>query len=189
MTTVSRHFWKWLCAFVCISLTWAAIRAIAFDWSEVPTGSMIPTILIGDRIYVNKLAYDLKIPFVRQPLLTWSNPVRGDIVILKSPKDGALLVKRTVAIPGDHIQVCRDRVYVNCPTTAASASTANETPQVVPPGKYFVMGDNRDHSFDSRFFGLVDRERIVGKAVGVVLSIDPNRHLLPRWNRFLLSLN
>lgn len=180
---IHRNFWRWLRAFVCIVIALAALRSAVADWSEVPTTSMTPTILPGDRIYVNKLAYDLKLPFTTARLITWAEPRRGDVVIFASPADGKLLVKRVVAVPGDLIDTRTNELHVRSPSEEANSSMA------VPPGKYFVLGDNRAHSFDSRYFGFVDRKGIVGKAVGVVMSLDPGHHSLPRWGRFAAGLN
>ena len=162
LAMLDRHLWKWLGRFVVIVLLVAAARSSIGDWSVVPSRSMTPTILPGDRIYVNKLAYDLKLPFTTRRLLSWSDPRRGDVVILYSPRDGAALVKRIAAIPGDRIDGRGDPL---------------------PPGKYFVRGDNAAHSFDSRSFGPVSRDKIIGRAVGVMISLDPERDGLPRWQR------
>jgi len=165
MNFLSRHFFKWLWKVVVLVLLLAAARSSIGDWSEVPTRSMVPTILPGDRIYVNKLAFGLRVPFTRRWAAKWGEPKRGDVVTLLSPKDGTLLVKRVTAGPGD-------------PTEGG----------VVPQGKFFVMGDNRDHSVDSRSFGLVDRGQIMGRVPGVIFSLDPDRHSLPRGGRFFSGL-
>jgi signal peptidase I len=223
-----RHFWRQIRGFVFLLVIFAALRSAVADWNDVPTGSMIPTILEGDRIFVNKLAFDLKFPFTTTRLLTWANPKPGDVVVLFSPADGDRLVKRVVAVPGDVIELRQNRLYLNgnvatyAPLddqTAAQLNSAqrqghifaNETepsadhshavmatpalsarrsfgPYTLPPDKYFVMGDNRDNSFDSRYFGFVDRSQIVGRAVAVVASLDLNHHWTPRWNRFLQRL-
>ena len=177
----------------------------------------------GDRVVVNKLAYDLKVPFTTYEIAKWADPQRGDIVVLFSPVDGVRLVKRVVAIPGDQVSAIENQLYVNgkkMPTTrptgpfaddeqgmtfVASETLAGKThqvmytpqvpalrsfgPIVVPPGKYFVMGDNRDNSNDSRFIGFIDRQRIVGKALAVAFSLDRNHHWVPRFNRFFTKLN
>jgi signal peptidase I len=90
-----------------------AFRSAVADWNDVPTGSMKPTILEGDRIFVNKLAYDLKVPFTSWRLLEWGNPKRGEVVVLFSPKDGTRLVKRVVGLPGDRIELRDNRLVVN----------------------------------------------------------------------------
>lgn len=193
-------------------------RASIADWNDVPTGSMIPTILEGDRIAVNKLAYDLKLPFTTVRLATWDHPRRGDIVVLFAPDDGKRLVKRVIGLPGDTLALRDNQLWINgAPikyvTGAGDDATLSATellpgrahvvqwlravagaprtlaPIVVPPGHYFMMGDNRDNSRDSRSFGMVAREHIVGRAYAVALSFAPEAHYAPRWQRFFTALN
>lgn len=204
-----------------------SIRSSLADWNEVPTGSMKPTILEGDRIYVNKLAYDLKVPFTTWHLAEWSNPQRGDIVVFFSPKDDTRLVKRVIGLPGDAVELRNEQLVIDGkPVAYAALSTqisgqlpesesqhsifATEElsahphavmsipnipakrsfgPVVVPEGQYFMIGDNRDNSFDSRFFGTVERKRIVGKATEVVLSLNKKNYWLPRSQRFFRPLD
>jgi signal peptidase I len=187
---------------------------------------MKPTILEGDRVYVNKLAYDLKVPFTTWHVAEWSNPRRGDIVVFYSPKDGTRLVKRVVGLPGDTLELRDNSLLLNGTAVeykplqeellrdmAASDTSQmnfsaeqlpgkshavaawpaveakrNFGPQVVPQGSYFMMGDNRDNSFDSRYFGPVERKRIVGRASVVVLSLDRDHYWLPRSHRFFSTL-
>jgi signal peptidase I len=203
-----------------------SLRSAVADWNDVPTGSMRPTILEGERIFVNKLAYDLKVPFTRLRLVQWSAPLRGDVVVLYSPADGKRLVKRVVGLPGDTLQMVQGYLYVNghraayqpfaagdrdalglggepqetvlweriglnshpVTWTERQPSVRNFQPLVVPRDSYFVMGDNRDNSRDSRWFGFVDRHLIVGEAVAVVVSLDPDASYSPRWHRFFLGL-
>ena len=204
-----------------------SIRSSLADWSDVPTGSMKPTILEGDRVYVNKLAYDLKVPFTTRHLAEWSNPRRGDIVVFFSPHDGKRLVKRVVGVPGDTIELRNDSLVLNgqpvqykpiaeellrgvaavdrsrqvyaqeqlpgqrhiVAAIPSVPARRNFGPYLVPEGHYFMMGDNRDDSFDSRYYGPVERRRIVGQATAVVLSFDRSHYWLPRWQRFFTSLD
>jgi signal peptidase I len=204
-----------------------AARSSFADWNKVPTGSMKPTILEGDRVFVNKMAYDLKVPFTTLHLAEWSAPQRGDIVVFYSPKDGTRLVKRTVGLPGDTVEMRADELIINgekvayksiaedllqdvAPADRANSVYASEAlpgrshlvagipelpamrnfgPMTVPAGCYFMMGDNRDNSYDSRYFGVVKRGRILGRATGVVASFDPEHHARPRWDRFFSSLD
>jgi signal peptidase I len=210
-----------------LALILFSIRSSLADWNDVPSGSMQPTILVGDRIFVNKLAYDLKVPFTTWHLAEWANPQRGDIVVCFSPHDGTRLVKRTVGLPGDIVEMRNEQLIINGePVDYAPLSTTISdqvpeaererslfaaeqlpdhahavmaTPSVparrsfgpvhVPAGQYFVIGDNRDNSFDSRFFGTVERSQIVGKVTAVVLSLDRENHWLPRAHRFFLRLD
>jgi len=208
--------------FLAMLLVVSSLRSALADWNDVPTGSMKPTIEEGDRVVVNKLAYDLKVPFTTIELLKWGDPKRGDIVVLFSPVDGTRLVKRVVGIPGDRIEMRENQLMVNGKTAQwreiglqddseqGSSLLVEEnlagvnhevmfTPQIpavrsfgpvtVPTGRYFVMGDNRDNSNDSRFIGLIDRRRIVGKATAVAFSFDRSRHYAPRFNRFFKSIH
>jgi signal peptidase I len=203
------------------------VKSSLADFNWVPTGSMNPTILEGDLICVNKLAYDLRIPFTLHRLTEWSAPQRGDIVICFAPDDGIRLVKRVVGLPGDEISMVNNQLSINgqsvpqTPTdpgllkdlnsqmrafsTVAMEQLGQVThpvmaipdrpamrsfgPVIVPAGRYFVMGDNRDNSKDSRFFGFVPRKAIVGKAVGIVGSLDITDVFQPRFSRFLSPLD
>jgi signal peptidase I len=200
----------------------SSLRSTLADWNDVPTGSMKPTIQEGDRVVVNKLAWDLKIPFTTVQVARWDDPKRGDIVVFFSPADGVRLVKRVIALPGDRIAMRDNQLFVNdkaVPQTAAGMDTDREvgpvlivdealpgrkhkmmiTPQilgamrsfepaVVPAGSYFVMGDNRDNSNDSRYIGFIERRRIVGEATAVAFSLDRTRYWRPRFDRFFKAL-
>jgi len=203
-----------------------SVRSSFADWNNVPTGSMKPTIMEGDLVFVNKLAYDLKVPFTLQRLADWDNPARGDIVVFFSPHDGTRLVKRVVAVPGDTIELRNNVLLLNGTAMAYEPVNAQayakeiyedaravlaieqgagrshlvmELPSrraprtfdsiTVPPGKYFMMGDSRDNSFDSRFWGFAERKQIVGKANRVLLSFDKNHRYVPRFGRTLSSLD
>src|SRR5512142_2405220 len=110
----AQHWWrKEIRPLLIVALVVCSIRSSLADWNDVPTGSMKPTIMEGDRVYVNKLAYDLKVPFTTWHLAQWSNPQRGDIVVFYSPYDGKRLVKRVVGLPGDTIELQNDRLLIN----------------------------------------------------------------------------
>jgi signal peptidase I len=211
-------------AFVVIVLT--AFRSSVADWNDVPTGSMKPTILEGDRIFVNKLAYDLKVPYTTWRIFKWSEPTRGDVVVFFSPKDGIRLVKRVVGVPGDVIESSDGKLTINgTPLEYAepvagyaeqltareqlehefvtevlgevrhpvmrqrsSMGNARDFRQELKDGEFWMMGDNRDNSGDSRVFGPVSRDRIVGRASRVMLSLDPSNSYKPRWGRFFKGL-
>jgi signal peptidase I len=218
------RFWReWGKAALIALVIVLPLRSSIADWYEVPTGSMKPTIIEGDRVFVNKLAYDLKVPFTTWHLATWSNPSRGDIVVLKSPADGVRLVKRVIGLPGDVIAMQNDRLMVNGTPVEYQAEDAASLkkllareagqhtlftenlpgrdheviftpgtpamrsfpPVKVPEGNYFVMGDNRDNSADSRYIGFIPRQRITGQVLAVVLSLNYEKLHIPRWGRFL----
>jgi signal peptidase I len=227
-----RRLWReWIRPLGLVLVIMGSFRSAFADWNDVPTGSMKPTIVEGDRIFVNKLAYDLKVPFSCAlgciHLLEWGEPARGEIVVLFSPDDGKRLVKRVVGVPGDRVEVRGGRVLINGrrlhyepldlsglgaldPDERSRFEFAREElgasghavmigdppglrddygPVTVPPGRYFVMGDNRSQSRDSRFFSFVERQRIVGRATAVVLSLDREHRYRPRWGRFFQSLD
>jgi signal peptidase I len=223
---LAQLFWReWLRPFALLFLIVAPLKSAVVDWNWVPTGSMKPTILEGDLVLINKLAYDLRVPFTKQRLSTWSEPARGDIAVCFSPQDGTRLVKRVIGLPGDTIELRNDVLIVNgiaqryTPVDATPfrrevaedpqpivavehldtvdhyvmalpnrAAVRTFGPQVVPPGEYFMMGDSRDNSHDSRFFGPVSRREIIGRANAVLVSVDLSRYLLPRFSRFGRSL-
>jgi signal peptidase I len=225
MTASMTRFWRdWLRPFLCVAVVLGSFRSACADWNDVPSGSMQPTILEGDRIFVNKLAYDLKVPFTTIHLAEWGDPKRGEIVVLWSPHDGRRLVKRVVGIPGDTIETRSGRLLVNGqaasyaplraedlrlagytgkeavfqretvegaahPVMSARGGFTEDFPAVVvPAGRYFLMGDHRDNSFDSRYWGFAERQSIVGRAMAVVLSVDLDHSYRPRWQRFFTRL-
>lgn len=116
----------WFTLLVTLFLAFS-VRSSLADWNDVPTGSMIPTILEGDRIYVNKLAYDLKVPFTRLHLVTWDDPARGDIVVFRSPQDGKRLVKRVIGLPGEVLSMEKNRLIINGEKVVYEADAAPET--------------------------------------------------------------
>lgn len=224
-TWLGRLWRHWIRPLVVIVIVVGSLRSAIADWNDVPTGSMKPTIIEGDRIFINKVAYDLRVPFTRWRIAQWSDPVAGEIIVLVSPRDEKKLVKRVIAAPGDTIRLANGFVYINGsqldydpidPEQFLGLKPEERDPFVyleevigerahairlkrgsrsralremtVPDGKFFVMGDNRDESLDSRVFGFVDRERILGRAVAVALSVDPENYYMPRWGRFFTSL-
>jgi signal peptidase I len=222
-----KMFWKgWGFSIFMALIMASSFKSAIADWNIVPTGSMKPTILEGDRIFVNKLAYDLKIPYTTMHLADWGDPQRGDIVVFYSPAEGTRLVKRVVGIPGDSIAMRNNQLIINGEKVTYEAiddAKMNDLlrgmdsmsfgfmenlsrivhpimitpllpalrsfgPVTIPEGKYFMMGDNRDDSADSRYFGFVARDRIVGQATSIVISLDINNHYRPRWERFFTEL-
>src|SRR5262245_29402594 len=107
-----RKLWKeWILPFLIILILGCSLRSAVADWNYVPSGSMKPTILEGDRIFVNRMAYDLKVPFTTWRIAQWADPQRGDIVVLYSPQDGKLLVKRVIGLPGDVIELRNNQLF------------------------------------------------------------------------------
>ncbi len=221
------RIWKeWRNTIFFIVFVLIPVKSSLADWNWVPTGSMNPTILQGDLIYVDKLAYDLRFPLTFYRLAKWSAPKRGDIVVCFSPEDETRLVKRIIAVPGDTIESKENTLFLNgqpagytkidsgyleylssklkercilatenldgfthaVMSTPSIRAMRNFGPITVPPDNYFVMGDNRDSSKDSRHFGFVQRKAIVGKARGVILSFDITDKYQPRLKRVFASL-
>src|SRR5258707_4520936 len=114
LRTKMKHWWrKEIRPLLILALIVFSIRSSLADWNDVPTGSMKPTILEGDRVFINKLAYDLKVPFTTLHIAEWSNPRRGDIVVFFSPHDGKPLVKRVIGLPGDTIELRNNALVLN----------------------------------------------------------------------------
>jgi len=223
------RFWKnWRGTILFGAFVLTPVKSILADWNWVPTGSMNPTILEGDLVYINKLAYDLRVPLTLKRMDSWSDPQRGDVTVLLSPEDKTRLVKRVIGIPGDEIKMLNNTVFLNgrmleysplslssfkgLPAPLKDASIFAEetlggskhavmsTPPlpsqhrsfdtiVIPEGFYFVMGDNRDNSKDSRVFGLVERRLFLGKATGVIASFNILEKYQPRPSRFFKPLD
>ena len=200
-------------------------RTAIADWNPVPSGSMRPTILEGDVVFVDRVAYDWKLPLTDLSLRRVGEPQRGDVVTFGSPRDGTRLIKRVVAVPGDTVELRADRLILNgqpadyAPVEAVSEAIAPGVevrgvraveawggqrrivqflpeirarrdfgPVVVPADQFFMMGDNRDNSEDSRFIGPVPRRLIIGQAHRVLVSADITGHWAPRWDRFAAPL-
>jgi signal peptidase I len=228
---IKRSLWKqwreWKGTLFFIVFVIIPVKSSLADWNWVPTGSMNPTIVEGDLIYVNKLAYGLRVPLTLHRLKQWSNPERGDIVVLFSPEDEVRLVKRVIGVPGDRIELRNNVLFINGRRLSYSELPEERTEDLmprlrrhslfaeedllgrthavmkipsmpnenrsfaritVPEDKYFVMGDNRDNSKDSRCFGFAERRRIVGEATGVIASFNKLDKFQPRLGRFFSSL-
>lgn len=164
------------------------IRAFVVQAFKIPSGSMEPTLLVGDHILVNKFLYGIKLPYLQTTVIPISTPERGDIIVFIYPEDKSKdFIKRVIGIPGDRIQMQDRQVLVNGQPfddkygyydERAGNPNRSFGPVVVPKDHYFVMGDNRDHSMDSRFWGFVPSEAIKGRAFIIYWS-------WPNWERFL----
>jgi len=161
------------------------IRHFIVQAYRIPSGSMLETLQIGDHLLVNKFLYGTIIPFTDKRVMEVRPPRRGDVVVFKYPEDETKdFIKRVVGLPGDTIEVINKVVYLNGqPHVIATEQHVdpltypaelnprdNMGPVTVPPGSYFMMGDNRDQSLDSRYWGFVRRNQIRGKAVMIYLS-------------------
>jgi signal peptidase I len=212
--------------FLLFLIGFGLFRTAVADWNPIPSGSMRPTLLEGDVVLVNRVAYDLKVPLTDISLVHLGEPARGDVVTFTSPADGERLIKRIVGLPGDTIEMRDEVLYVNGspqrysqerfveervePDTWTEAVRVTESlgrrphqvqflpevdakrnfgPLVVPPGQYFMLGDNRDNSADSRYIGFVPRKLLIGRAERVLVSADYQGNWMPRTERFGLALH
>lgn len=222
------NFWReWRGFFVFIVLMLLFRSAIA-DWNHVPSGSMNPGIIAGDRVVVDKIAYDIRWPFTLSRITRWSNPKRGDIVTFPSPEDQkTLLIKRVVAVSGDKIELHDNRLFINDEPAIYTVLSDEEMEQLHLPastrviyvreaildhsriiqwhrnrrsrladfgpyslaaGEYFMMGDNRDDSRDSRSIGAIERDQVIGRAHTISFSFNVDGNWLPRLRRFFIYL-
>lgn len=163
------------------------IRAFVVQAFKIPSGSMEDTLLIGDHLLVNKFIYGTKIPFTDTVLLPLRDPKRGDVVVFEYPEDPSKdFIKRIVGVPGDVVEGKDKKVYVNgklyedphAINKESAIIPAEQSPRdtfgpiVVPQDSYFTMGDNRDRSYDSRFWRFVRRDQLKGLAFIKYWSID-----------------
>lgn len=170
------------------------IRTFFVQAFKIPSGSMLETLQIGDHLLVNKLLYGLRIPVYGTRLFSYFEPERGDIIVFVYPEDREKdFIKRVIGIPGDEIEIRNkklfrngqpvgDEPYARYAEPAEAGPRDNFGPVTVPEGNVFVMGDNRDHSFDSRFWGFVPYEDIKGKAFVIYWSWDGDDSWV-RWSR------
>ncbi len=173
------------------------IRTFVVQAFKIPSGSMKPTLLVGDHILVNKFIYGVKLPFSDITLIPVKDPKRGDIVVFEFPEDPKKdFIKRVIAVAGDTVQIRNKKVYINDKPMDDPYGTHldphsirgearprdNFGPVTVPANSLFVMGDNRDHSYDSRFWGFVNLPAVKGKAFIMYWSWDKENTGI-RWRR------
>jgi signal peptidase I len=237
-------------SFFPVALVVLVLRSFIFEPFRIPSDSMMPTLLDGDFIIVNKYTYGLRLPVINRKIIPVGLPQRGDVVVFRYPRDPSVnYIKRLVGLPGDHVQVRSDRITINgqpvpfkiiapyndgcyigmqlaeeqlglhvhqsmlCPVplfpssvtpsgcdrsesrgyycggeggATADALTAGDGPTfetTVPPGSYFMMGDNRDNSEDGRVWGFVPEDNLVGKATRIWFNWDLKRTGGPKWSR------
>lgn len=174
------------------------IRTFIVQAFKIPSGSMIPTLVIGDHILVNKLAYGIRIPFVEDYAVEFQTAKRGDVIVFIFPEDRSKdFIKRVIAVGGETVEIRSKKVYVNgkpiqdphahfegseMPGAGALANQDDFGPKIVPENHVFVLGDNRDRSHDSRFWGFVNTDDIRGKAFLIYWSWDGTDRWV-RWER------
>lgn len=179
------------------------IRTFIVQAFKIPSGSMKETLQVGDHILVNKFIYGVKIPFLQKNIIPIRDPKREDIVVFKYPQDPAKdFIKRVIGVAGDEIEIRNKKLFVNKEPFDRSYAVYspripspfhkgdNFGPVKVPPNKLFVMGDNRDNSHDSRFWGFVDLKTIKGKAFVIYFSWNSGGSGLKkvRWGRLFQLL-
>ena len=203
--------------FIIFIFLMVVFRSSLADWNAVPSGSMKPTIIEGDRLWVDKLAYDVQFPFSYWSIKHLADPQRGDIVVFNSKVSDIRLVKRVIGLPGEtvsmennilvingerltyHIQEETDGVitareqfnsldHLVWIDKALDGRLSNFDPVTIPKGHYLMLGDNRNNSADSRVIGFVPGSEIIGRTESVVMSLDYDNYYIPRSDRFLKSL-
>ena len=218
-----RSFYKeWVEPFLIAAVVALFIRQFVVEAFKIPSGSMIPTLTIGDHLLVNKFIYGPRIPFTDTRIFTWKEPKRGDVIVFKYPEnEDKNFIKRVVGLPGDKIEIKNGKLFINdepvsiVPITVSDGKQAssgypyydkprlydeqlgavkheiqylrdqagyNFGPKIVPADSVFVMGDNRDNSQDSRVWGFVRRNKILGKALIIYWSWDGDDRWV-RWER------
>lgn len=224
----AKRFWRDNRGTLFFLLGMLMFRSAWADWMTVPTGSMNPTIVEGDRILVDKHVFGLRLPWTLVRLTDGRDPQRGEIVVFDSPEDGTSLVKRVIGVPGDVVAIDEHGLSINgkyaryesgdaTRIAPLPAATRRHDPRVmresgvlpahdvlrmpfasprqflrpvrVPDGMYFMLGDSRDNSHDSRYFGFVPRRNIVGLTSRVALSFDRENYYLPRRHRYFETLD
>ncbi len=173
------------------------IRTFVVQAFKIPSGSMKPTLLVGDWLLVNKFLYGVRIPFMRSTLIPVSEPERGDVIVFIYPMDKSKdFIKRVIGTAGDTVEIRGKKVYINGNPVENDTGVHTDNlvipraiqprdhfgPVTVPESTVFVMGDNRDQSYDSRFWGFVDLKDILGKAFIIYWSWDSEEGAV-RWDR------
>jgi len=197
MTKTKSKFQEYAEAIIIAILIALFIRTFVIQAFKIPSGSMKPTFQIGDHILVSKFIYGIKIPFIRKTMIPIGDPKRGDIVVFIYPEDRSKdFIKRVIGIGGDTIEIRSKKIFLNgLPYNDSHGVYSDDFiipgsvqprdnfgPVTVPQGNIFVMGDNRDQSYDSRFWGFVDLKDVMGKAFMIYWSWDRENNTV-RFNR------
>ncbi len=225
VSSFSKKIWQENRGLLIFMVLMVLFRSSLADINHVPTGSMLPTIVQGDRIVINKLAYDVQLPLTNAKLFKLADPQRGDIIVFNSKAAEERLVKRVIGVPGDVIAMNQNQLFINgkplnyntLPQPHAYLSESSKhsyiqlsedllglehavrlrtrpslgssfSPLKIPAEFYLALGDNRDHSADSRVIGLVPRDEIIGRSRHLFMSLNPERYYAPRTERFFKKL-
>jgi len=194
---------EWLKSILIALLLALFIRTFFVQAYKIPSGSMIPTLLVGDYLLVNKLSFGIRNPIKDDFIYQWSMPKRQEIVVFTYPEDKNLdFIKRVIGLPGDTVEIINKQVFVNGKPLKEPyvqftdkeiypreiSPRDNFGPVKVPPGYLFVLGDNRDQSYDSRFWGFVPIHSLKGKALIIYFSWDSEKGRI-RFNRIGKLIN
>jgi len=197
MTKAKSQFWEYVQAILIAVLIALFIRSFIVQAFKIPSGSMLPTLQIGDHILVSKFSYGIKIPLINKTIIPTGEPKREDILVFIYPEDPSKdFIKRVIAVAGDTVKIINKQIYINdVPYADPFANFIDSTiipgniqprdnfgPVKVPDGHVFVLGDNRDQSYDSRFWGFVSLGDTVGKAFIIYWSWN-REDFNVRWNR------
>jgi len=198
MTKNKSKFQEYVEAIVIALVIAFFIRTFVIQAYKIPSGSMKPTLLVGDHILVNKFIYGIKVPYLRNTMIPIKDPKKGDIVVFIYPEDRSKdFIKRVIATSGDTVEIRNKKIYLNGQVYKENKGVYTDSfvipgsiqprdnfgPVTVPPQSLFVMGDNRDQSYDSRFWGFVNLRDVLGKAFVIYWSWDHDHHGV-RWDRF-----
>lgn len=177
--TLKDKIWREALSWFWVILAFLFIEGTLVQARVIPSGSMENTVLIGDHLIVSRFGYDAGIPFTDYHVPLWRDPKRQQIIVFRAPLPGSPdFIKRTIGLPGDTLEIKKGVVYVNGerlsePYRKDPPNSSENRPAVhVPQGEYFMMGDNRENSFDSRYWGFVPRANIIGTPLIIYMSID-----------------
>ena len=205
MSDKGHTLWDYFKAIIIAIIIALLFRTFVVQAFKIPSGSMEPTLIPGDHILVDKFIYGIRIPFT-EDTISVSHPKTGQVIVFKFPyarkynlHAGIDFIKRVVGTPGDKIQIINNKVYINnrlynCKYAkwasgkilpAYDSPRDNYGPVTVPKNELFVMGDNRDNSFDSRYWGFVPYKDVIGQAFIIYFSWNPKNHFDIYWHRFL----
>lgn len=205
-------FWRENRGFIVFFSLMLFMRSSFADWYHIPSASMQPNLIEGDRILVNKMAYRLDVPFTDIGVMKVAQPERGDIVVFDSKAADKRMVKRVIGIPGDVVSMHNNQIIVNDQVATYDSDDdliftevidghkrliqlsprtdgyGTFSPVVVPKDHLLVLGDNRNNSADSRYYGFIPIDEVSGKALKIIASFNPENYYIPRADRFMQAL-
>jgi signal peptidase I len=177
--TLKDQIWREVISWFWVILAFLFIEGTLVQARVIPSGSMERTVLIGDHLIVSRIGYDAGIPFTDWHVPLWREPKRQQIIVFRAPLPGNPdFIKRVIGLPGDTLEVKKGVVYIDGrpldePYREDPPNPLENRPAVkIPPGEYFMMGDNRENSYDSRYWGFVPRANIIGTPLVIYMSID-----------------